>query len=106
MTGEVAERGSVPGGGGGGYPGYPSYPYYPYYPWGFWGPGYGFGLGYLYYDPWFSSYGYGYGDPGYYSGGGGSGGYSVSQSYRENGNLRLKINPKQAQIFVDGYYVG
>ena len=43
---------------------------------------------------------------GYYSGGGGSGGYSVSQSYRENGNLRLKINPKQAQIFVDGYYVG
>ena len=93
----------MPGGGGGGYP---VYPYYPYYPWGFWGPGYGFGLGYLYYDPWFSSYGYGYGDPGYYSGGGGSGGYSVSQSYRENGSLRLKINPKQAEIFVDGYYVG
>ena len=99
----------MPGGGSGGgwYPSYPSYPYYPYYPWGFWGPGYGFGLGYLYYDPWFSSYGYGYGDPGYYSGGGGgSGGYSVSQSYRENGSLRLKINPKQAEIFVDGYYVG
>ena len=104
VTGEVTERGSVPGGGGGG-GWYPSYPYYPYYPWGFWGPGYGFGLGYLYYDPWFSSYGYGYGDPGYYAGGG-SGGYSVSQSYRENGSLRLKINPKQAEIFVDGYYVG
>jgi hypothetical protein len=44
VTGEVAERGSVPpaGGGGGGY--YPIYPDYPYYPWGFWGPGYGFDL--------------------------------------------------------------
>lgn len=98
----------MPGGGGGGgwYPSYPYYPYYPYYHWGFWGPGYGCGLGYLYYDPWFSNYGYGYGDPGGYYSGSGSGGYSVSQSYRENGSLRLKINPKQAQIFVDGYYVG
>jgi len=97
VTGEVAERTSVPGGGGN----YPSYPYYPYYPWGFWGPGYGFGLGYLYYDPWFGGGGYGYGDP--YGGGGG---YSVSEGYRDNGSLRLKINPKQAQIFVDGYFVG
>jgi hypothetical protein len=101
VTGEVAERGTVPGGGGGNYPSYPYYPYYPYYPWGFWGPGYGFGLGYLYYDPWFGG-GYGYGDP--YGGGGG--GYSVSDSYRDSGSLRLKINPKQAQIFVDGYFVG
>jgi hypothetical protein len=101
----------VPGGGGGGgfYPSYPSYPYYPYYPynpWGFWGPGYGFGLGYLAYDPWFGAGGYGFGNV--YGGGYGSGGggYSVSQGYRDNGSLRLKINPKQAQIFVDGYYVG
>ena len=95
-----------PAGGGGGH--YPSYPYYPYYPWGFWGPGYGFGLGYLYYDPFFGD-GYGYGYPGDY------GGYaaavvaaadSVSQSYRDNGSLRLKINPKQAQIYIDGYFVG
>jgi hypothetical protein len=87
---------------------------YPYDPWGFWG-GYGFGLGYLYYDP-FGYGGYGFGYPGYgygygpygYGGGysGGSGGYSVSQSYRENGSLRLKIDPKQAQVFVDGAYVG
>ncbi len=99
VTGEATERGTVPGGGGGNYP---NYPYYPYYPWGFWGPGYGFGLGYLYYDPWFGG-GYGYGDP--YAGGGG-GGYSVSESYRDSGSLRLKINPKQAQILIDGYFVG
>lgn len=102
VTGEVAERGSVPpagGGGGGYYPIYPDYPYYPYYPWGFWGPGYGFGLGYLYYDPFFGGgYGYGYGS--------GTGGYSVDQGYRDEGSLRLKINPKHAQIYIDGFYVG
>ena len=26
--------------------------------------------------------------------------------YRDNGSLRLKIDPRQAQIYVDGYYVG
>ena len=110
-TGAVADRGSVapPNGGGGGniY-----YPVYPYYPWGFWGPGYGFGLGYLYYDPFYSGYGYGFGYPGGYGGysgggyGGGGGGYAVSQSYRDNGSLRLKIDPRQAQVYIDGYYVG
>ena len=87
-----------PSGGGGNI----YYPVYPYYPWGFWGPGYGFGLGYLYYDPWYSGYGYGDGYPGGmrlrrrlgYGGGGGGGGYSVSQSYRDNGSLRLKIDPR------------
>ena len=83
-----------------------------YYPWGFWGPGYGFGLGYLYYDPFYSGYGYGFGYPGGYGGysgggyGGGGGGYAVSQSYRDNGSLRLKIDPRQAQVYIDGYYVG
>jgi hypothetical protein len=99
-----------PGGGGGNI----YYPVYPYYPWGFWGPGYGFGLGYLYYDPWYSGYGYGGGYPGGYGGygyggggySGGGGGYSVSQSYRDNGSLRLKIDPRQAQVYIDGYYVG
>jgi PEGA domain len=105
VTGEATNRTSFP-------PVHPSNPIviYPYDPWGYWG-GYGFGLGYLYYDPFgYGSYGYGYGDPygGYGYGGGysGGGGYSVSQSYRENGGLRLKINPKQAQVFVDGAYVG
>jgi hypothetical protein len=112
VTGEVAERGSVPPSGGGG--GGANVIYYPDYPWGFWGPGYGFGLGYLYYDPWFGGgYGYGYGYPGDYGGyvggggyGGGGGGYATSQSYRDSGSLRLKINPRQAQIYIDGYYVG
>jgi hypothetical protein len=86
--------------------------YYPYYPWGFWGPGYGFGLGYLYYDPFYGGYGSGFGYPGGGYGGyggygsGGGGGYSVGQSYRDNGSLRLKINPKHAQVHIDGYYVG
>lgn len=105
VTGEATERGSVPPAGGGG----GSIIYYPYYPWGFWGPGYGFGLGYLYYDPFFGGYGYGYGYPGDYGyggGGGGTGGYGVSQSYKDNGSLRLKINPKHAQIYIDGYFVG
>ena len=112
VTGTAVERGSVrpPGGGGG------NIIYYPYSPWGFWGPSYGYGLGYLFYDPWsYSGYGYGWGDPygygGYGSGGGygyggGSGGYAVSDSYRESGSLRLKIDPKNAEVYVDGYYVG
>jgi PEGA domain-containing protein len=109
VVGEAAPRGSVPpaGGGGGNVIVYP-----PYYPWGIWGPGYGFGLGYLYYDPFgYGGYGYGWGDPydygGYgYGGGGGGGGYSVSQSSRDTGGLRLKIDPKHAQVYVDGYFVG
>ena len=113
ITGTAVERGSVvpsPGGGG-------SVIYYPYNPWGFWGPSYSYGLGYLYYDPfYYGGYGYGWGDPfgyGYGSGygggygyGGGSGGYAVSRSYHESGNLRLKIDPKNAEVYVDGYYVG
>ena len=105
VTGTAVDRGSVaPPDGGGSIIITP--PYYPYYPWGFWGPGYGYGLGYLYYDPfWFGGYGgYGYGGYGY--GGGGSGGYAISQSYREEGSLRLKIAPRNAQVYIDGYYVG
>ncbi|HET7218297.1 MAG TPA: PEGA domain-containing protein [Vicinamibacterales bacterium] len=112
VTGMAVDRGSVPpspGGGG-------SIIYYPYYPWGFWGPGYSYGLGYLFYDPWYGGgygYGYPYGGYGYggygyggYGYGGGSGGYRVSQPSKETGKLRLKIDPKQAEVYVDGYYVG
>jgi hypothetical protein len=103
----AVDRGSVPSGGGGG-----NVIVYPYNPWGFWGPGYGYGLGSLFYDPWYGGgygYGYPYGGYGYGGGGygyGGGGGYSVSQGYRETGSLRLKIDPKAAQVYVDGYYVG
>ena len=35
-----------------------------------------------------------------------SGGGGYSQTYRDTGNLRLKIKPREAQVFVDGYFVG
>jgi hypothetical protein len=82
-------RGSV----GGYYGGYNNY-YYPrrYYPYGYGG----FGLGYFYYDPYywgprdyyydsrFSGYGYGY----------------------PNGELRLQVRPRDAEVYVDGYFAG
>ena len=85
------------------------YTYYPYYGYSrsYW-PGYGFGLGYSYYDPfWFDPY---Y-DP-YYGGGGayygGAGGYSygTTRGYRETGSLRLKLKPRDAKVYIDGYFVG
>lgn len=91
----------VPGGGGGGYY-YPNY-YYPSYYYDYWPYGYGygaFGLGYFYYDPyWWGGYpGYGYGRGyGYYA--------DASPDYYF-GSVRLKVKPKQAEVFVDGYYAG
>jgi hypothetical protein len=78
------------------------YGYSPY-----WVPGYGFGYGYFSYDPFlFGGYGYGGGyGSGYGSGYGG--GYSSSYgSSRGTGSLRLKVKPGNAQVFIDGYYVG
>ncbi len=78
----------VPGGYYGGY----------YDPW-WYGPGYS---GYYggYYDPWYG------GLPGY----GGYGGYypQVGGTYQdvEEGLLRLKIKPREAEVFVDGGFVG
>lgn len=106
VTGRAVERGSVTRPGGTDF----IYIYRPSYnPWGFYGPGLGYGLGYLYYDPfWSGSYGYGsYGYGGYGYGGGyysGSGGYS--QTYQDTGALRLKLKPREAEVYVDGYYVG
>jgi hypothetical protein len=70
---------------GGYYDGY----YGSYYPWSYGGLGLG---GYYggYYDPWFDG-----GYQGYYSGG---------ADYE--GRLRLKVKPKEAQVFVDGYFAG
>lgn len=104
-TGVAVDRGLAPTNPITGVPGDIYYIYRPYYyPYGFWGSAYGFGLGYLYYDPfWYGGYGGGY--PGYsYGGSYSSGGYS--QTYRDTGNLRLKIKPREAQVFVDGYFVG
>lgn len=94
-------------------------PYYslyydPYFTgrYSYWSPfGYGYGLGYFSYDPFlFSGYGYpGYsGDPYGYGGYGGGAGYSsgYSTAYRGSGSIRLKVKPANAQVYIDGYFVG
>jgi hypothetical protein len=76
----------VPGGYYGGY--YGGYGYYDPY-------GYNGGYGYYggYYDPWYGGY------PTYPQGGG-------TYTSIDEGSLRLKIKPKQGEVYVDGYYVG
>lgn len=81
-----------------------------YYPRGAYPYGYGaFGLGYFYYDP-YSWYG-----PSYYNGygyGGGWGTRTYGSSYYTArygypvGYLRLRVEPREAQVFVDGYFAG
>jgi hypothetical protein len=69
-------------------------------PWGYGGLGlYGGYYGGYYdpwYDPWYDPYGGSYGYP-----------YPVS-SYGlvEEGALRLKVKPREAEVHVDGYYFG
>lgn len=72
---------------------YPSHPWYgSWYPWGFGS----WGLGFYMWDPyWYPGYGsYGWG------------GYGYAARYDETGSLRLMVKPRDAQVFVDGYYVG
>jgi hypothetical protein len=96
----------------GGYYGYAGYcdPFYSYcgYRYGYspyWMSAYGFGYGFFAYDPFLFS---AYGSPGYAGGYSSStGGYSSSYgTSNATGSLRLKIKPGNAQVFVDGYYVG
>jgi PEGA domain-containing protein len=122
QTGTAVEREYGVGGSGGQYPLYGGYygssyyfrsPYRLYY-----APVYGFGLGYFYdplwYDPYAYGYGsgaYGYGGYGYGGGYGGGGGYyggSGQSGYDKGptGAVRLKVKPREAQVFVDGFFVG
>jgi hypothetical protein len=84
-------------------------------PWGFGGLGFdSFGSfydPYVFYDPyspWYGGYGgYGsYGSLGVYGYPPSGYGYPSSYSRAADGALRLKIKPPDAQVFVDGYYVG
>lgn len=100
VTGTAVPRGSVhPVPPVGVYP--PSWAgswYYPYYPYG-----YGmWGLGWYYYDPW------SWGDPGWGWGPYGNAVYVTGYGYPGvyAGAVRLKVKPRDAQVFVDGYYVG
>ena len=70
------------------------------------------GLGYFYYDPYWwgypGYYGHRYGLSGYYGGPSGYyGGYSRHYNdYYDRGQLRLKVKPRDAEVRVDGYFVG
>lgn len=84
---------------GNGY-GYNNYYGNYYYPYGF-GMGYGLysGLGWSpYYGDPFGGDPYGYGS--------GGGGYSTSYGRGEQGNLKLRVKPRAAKVYVDGYFVG
>jgi hypothetical protein len=74
------------------------YPYYPSRYRGYYDPFYnpwaysGFGLGY-YYSPW------GWG-PGYAQG------YYGYRGHEDFGSVRLKVSPRDAEVFVDNYFAG
>jgi hypothetical protein len=81
---------------------YSNFYYYPrrWYPYGYGA----FGLGYFYYDP-YTWYGYDayHGYPRYSSYGGGY--YGGAQGYY-TGELRLRVEPRHAEVYVDGYFAG
>jgi len=110
-TTRVGPRPDRPGSGdGGGY-------YDPFYYGGFGGL-FGYGLydrgyyGYPLYSPFGFGYGipYGYFDPFYgdaYDYSAGYGAYSSSvYGGHDQGSLKLKVKPRNAKVYVDGYYVG
>jgi hypothetical protein len=105
VTGEAVPRTSGGPGYGGGHGGYYyGRGYYPYghgygyggfYPWGY--GGFGLGVYYGYYDPWFAPwYGGGFYYPQYYPSG----------YYGYDGQVRLKVKPTHATVYVDGYLAG
>jgi hypothetical protein len=94
-----------PGHGGGYYPHWNTW-YYPYYPLSygfFWDPWWGFGYPYGGYGGYpYGGYGYGAG----YGYGYGSYGPYPGPTYQIYGGLRLKVKPREAEVFVDGYFAG
>ncbi len=51
----------------------------------------------LFYDPWFNPYGYGYG---WYPP------YAHGPGYEPGAALRIQAEPRETEVFVDGYYAG
>jgi hypothetical protein len=91
--------------------------YDPFFPYGVGYPGYGLGLGFGLYDPWYdpfmySGYGYGYGYGGYAPGGADDYypyNYGAQQQTPEDlgqGAIRLKVKPRDAKVYVDGVFMG
>ena len=54
------------------------------------------------YDPWYPGY-YGYG---YYRAGYQYPIYGPGRYYDQSGSVRLQVSPRQAEVFVDGYFAG
>jgi hypothetical protein len=108
------------GSSGGGRPHVPRAYRYPYYAYGYpYGYPYGYGYGYSYanpywYDPFFWGFpgigvGYPYGYSTYAYGGSssyGGGQYGSAHTSIGEGGIRLKVKPRDAEVLVDGYYVG
>lgn len=80
---------------------YNNYYYYPrrYYPYGYGA----FGLGYFYYDP-YTWYPGGYYYDSYYPGR--AYGYYDSRYRYGIGSLRIDVRPRDAEVYVDGYFAG
>ena len=78
--------------------GYNNYYYNPrrYYPYGYGA----FGLGYFYYDP------YTWYPPSYYPGYYGSYSGYYDPFFYDVGELRLIVSPRDADVYVDGYFAG
>ena len=72
--------------------------FYGSFGWGF-GIGYGFGYPYAYGYPYYGlGYGYGYGQYPYP--------YYGPIVYDYSGSARLQVTPRNAQVYIDGYFVG
>lgn len=94
---------------------FPGYSYPRVYGSYFYLPGFSFGIGYGYGSHGYGylgygGYGYPYGEYGYphggYGGYGHYGGYAHSEAQLYTGFLRLKVRPRFAEVYVDGYFVG
>jgi hypothetical protein len=97
---------------------YDYYRWYPWYPASSWGYGYfgyspwNYGYGpwgwhrYGWYDPfWYGPWSFGYGATYWPSSGGGS--YDYDDGYQDTiGSIRLRVNPDNARVYVDGALVG
>jgi len=79
----------------------------PYSAYGACNSGYGY-ASMMGYNPWYASTMMGAfsADPWYGGSGGGSSNETWTPVSPEDANLRLKIKPSQAEVFVDGYFVG
>ena len=98
-SGTAVGRATQPGNGGG-TPGVIQNGYYGgFYPWGYAGLGFGgyYGGYYGSYDPWLYDpyYDDGYYDAPYYA-----------PEERADAELRLKVKPREAKVYVDGYFAG